>query len=479
MGTAALPLGCTAQMGRIEARTQNAAWDLAAYRARAPELTGPLTLEAALDCADRYNIEVWIAAQEQQFQHELTTAARLKMLPSLIAGADVSRRSEYDASSSVSLETGKESLEPSYSAEKTGHRYDLTATWSLLDFGISYLRARQQSNRVSIAAEQERRVRQKLALEVTRAYWQAVTARDSALAAAQIEGRVWDALTKIRQQIEGKTVSPIEGLKRETRLLELQEELRRYQRTYLAAKAELATLIGLPPGTDFVLAQVDLDGPVQTAACDVAELEEAALHNRPELFEKDREQAVTRDEARIALLELFPSPAVYWRFDFDRNNYLAFNEWNTFGLRATWDLLAIPQKLQRGAALQLQSELIAKRRTAIAVAILTQLHLALIDRAEAAGRLRSARRIAQKRHDLVTAYTSAVEDGKSHAGELLEQRMRYVQARAKELAAYAGLQVADARVQNTIGLDRPVQGSGPAQAPAAAATPAPTGLADG
>jgi outer membrane protein TolC len=478
--------GCAAESSRQTVRDQNAATDLEVYRARAPEITTPLTLSDALAYADCYNIDVWIAAQEREFQHELASQSLLKLLPSLIAGTESRHRSNLDASSSVSLERGTQSLEPSYASDQTARTWDISLTWNLLDFGISFFRARQQSSRVWMAAERERRVRQNLALEVSRAYWQAVTARQVAEEAAHVGQELAATLEAIRREIDEQTLPPVEGLRRQTRLLEDQEEVRRYQRLYLAAKTELGTLMGLRPGAAFELAKVDLDQPVPmpgamatlwdrfetgphtmpaaaTSAPEtggtpmlrslVEEWETEALRQRPELFEKDQEQSISRDEARIALAQMFPSFALLWRYDWDDNRFLAFNQWSTVGLRASWDLLAIPYQLLQRQAAELHAELVGRQRMALAVAILTQLHLAVIDCQEAAEQYEITRTILEKHRGLLAALQSAAEEGKSHAGELLEEKMKCLKAQARHRAALANLMAARARLANTLGRD--------------------------
>jgi outer membrane protein TolC len=446
--------GCVApQADRQETRELNAAADLEVFHVRAPTVEEPVTLDVALAYADRYNIEVWLAALERRFQHELTTQSLLKMLPSFIAGGNASRRSEFDAATAVSLATGEESLEPSYTSEKEIRTWNLEATWSLLDFGISFLRARQQSNRISIATERERRVRQNLAMKVREAWWQAVTSRVSAEFAAAAAEEVADALAKIRSEVAAKSISQIEGLRIETRLLELQEELRRYRRDYLSAKTELATLMGLPPGAEIELAEVDLTATPKSLTIDIEALEHEALRSRPELFEKDFEESISRDEAHLAIVRMFPDLVPFWRYDDDRNRLLSFNHWNTAGIRVTWDLLLIPQQLQQHAAMKLQTELVARRRTAIAIAILTQLHLAIIDYQDAREQLETTASIAEKRRELASAIANAASEGKSHGGEVLDQRMRHLRAQAKHLVAYARLMAAEARLSNTVGRD--------------------------
>ena len=445
--------GCVHQMERQQARYTYAAIDMAAYSARAPVITHPLTLSDALDYASRYNIDVWIAAHERKYQHEIATQSLLKMLPSLIFGAESSRRSKFNASSSESLKTREQSLEPSFSSEKQTDRWDVQAVWNLLDFGISFLRARQQENRVSIAMERERRIQQNLALEVTGAYWRAVAARESAMEAARVLQKLEGMLETVRRETEEKTLSQFDGLKREITLLDQLEQLQRYRHAHLAATTALASLIGLPVGAPITLADVDLDEPVVLFLIDVEALETEALRSRPELFERDLEEAISRDEVRVALAEMFPSVSLFWRRDEDRNKFLSFEQWSSAGLRASWNLLAIPHQIKYREAVKLQTELVKKRRTAIAVAILTQLHLSLIGYAEAADRREIVQTIATKNRALLNALQTAVNNGRSHQGELFDQRLKYLRTRARYLGAHVNLMLSGARLLNTVGRD--------------------------
>lgn len=444
--------GCQATLpSAADVRAANAEADLAAFRSYGPTIDAPLTLAAAIDYALQHNVDVWVAALEREFQAELRTQARLRLLPKLTLGYEYDERSNLDAASSRSLRTGQQSLEPSYSTERLHEAWNIGATWSLLDFGIAYYRAAQQARRVGVALEQERRVRQNLALEVTRVYWKAVAIREVARQAEAVTDDVNAQLEALAQQVDSKAVSQADALREQARLLELLDELQRYARGYRSALTELATLLGLPPGAELTLAEIELDCVPQAAGFDVAALEREALLNRPELFEKDFEHAITRDEVRIAIAKAFPNLSLFWRFDRDENLFLVHNQWNTLGLAATWDLLAIPQQLQQAGALETQAELVSRQRLAVAIGILTQLHLAVLEHAEARDAFALSGRIADTRGALLAATEAVAADGKLAATRALEERLRYLKARAKHLNQLVDIKAAEARVLNTVG----------------------------
>ncbi len=440
-------------MNLTEMRRHNAAGDIKRYEEMAVNITRPVTLDDAIRYALQHNFDVWIAKQQQQFQEELLTQSRLRMLPALEAGGEFSERSEFLATSSVSISTGRQSLESSYSTEKKTARFDLTATWDLLDFGVSYLRSRQAADRTLISSQQLRRQRQQIAFEVTRTYWQAVAAREAAQLALSIQQSIEQMRTAIDQQVQDKTITELDALKKETPLLEQMLVLSRYESNFLTAKVELARLMGLPVDAQFEIADQAFNNELIDFQFNVSELEQEALLLRPELFEQDLEQRISRDDARIAITRMFPSFATFFSFDYDDNKFLYVNNWYNIGLRASWNLLAIPQRLSEHKAAELQENLITDKRIAQAVAILSQIHIAVIDYRDAVDQIALQHEICNNRRLLVDAMKQNIEQGTSHEGELVEYQLKFLAARSRYLTNFAKIMIAQARIINTIGRD--------------------------
>ena len=70
--------------------------------------------------------------------------ANLEMLPQLVANAGFSNRDNFSGSSSSALlsssSVGDQSLVSSTSSERDVIDADLTLSWDVLDFGLSYVR---------------------------------------------------------------------------------------------------------------------------------------------------------------------------------------------------------------------------------------------------------------------------------------------------------------------------------------------------
>jgi len=442
--------GC-ATLPQEELRARNTTRDLAWARTRAPAPSAPLTLDAALAYALENSLAIWSARQEQAIQEEARTRARLGMLPSLILDAEASERSRAPANRSENLLTEEVSDDATFSADKTARQMHVTALWNLLDFGIAYLRAQQEADRVRMAAERLARARETLGLDVTGAYWRAAATRETAQVADEIEAAIGKVLVSVRAAVAENAISAVEGLAREAPLLEYQLRVRQTREDEASARAELAALLGVPPGESVELAEVRFDQPPAAQAEDVHALEAEALEKRPELRERDLEERVSLVEARAALARMFPSPAAFLRYDTDRNRFLYDRDWYTAGLRASWDLLNLPQRLHERRAAAKQADLVACRRTALTIGVLTQLHLALVDRDREQRQFELIQRISAQRAQLAEAAAQAARDGKGHAGDMIEAQMKHFVAHARYVKTYANLQTAHARILHSVG----------------------------
>ncbi|MGH9895393.1 MAG: TolC family protein, partial [bacterium] len=93
------------------------------------------------------------------------------MLPQFVSNLSYNARDKFSGASSRSLITGRQSLESSTSSDRDVGEVELGLVWNVLDFGVSYYRAKQAADRVLIAEEQKRKAVNRIAQEVRTAYW--------------------------------------------------------------------------------------------------------------------------------------------------------------------------------------------------------------------------------------------------------------------------------------------------------------------
>lgn len=448
-----LSLACSKPLDPLAERGVNAQTDLNALLANSFELSEPLTLENAIRLALKRNLDLLLAEQEHAIQQEMTDARKLEMLPSLTFSGELSRRDNTPASSSRSVITGRQSLETSQSSERTVKRWDVTAMWNLLDFGLTYLRAQQAEDRERIMEERRRRVAQNLVLDVTRAYWRAMIATKAAEGASSVIGQTNDHLERLRRRIGEKTIPLIGGLESEKDLIQMKLRLNSFERERQNALTELSALIGMLPNSHYRLALLEKPDTVAVSQYDLKALEGEALRLRSELFQQDAQERITVKDAHAAILGMFPNLSPFAGYDYDGNKYLYNNYWFIAGVKTSWDIFSIPARYQEMRTADAQQQLVRKRRMALAVGILTQVHLAYINYRDALENFQLAEDLSRVNAAILAAGRKSKNIGELGGNVLVKLEIDAFLAWIMAETAYGDMIVAHVRLQNAVGRD--------------------------
>ncbi|WP_320171225.1 TolC family protein [Maridesulfovibrio sp.] len=463
----AVPLmvaGCAAKKSPESLRALNAGKDLQFSKSKgqesmaedgnstasAPQLSGVITLDEAIAYALTHNLNAAVSKAEEDVQREMSTAAMMKMLPSLIANVERSWKSRHIPSKSVNYSTGEESLAPSISSELETATESVELSWDLLDLAINVNRWQQSGDRVKIRGLQLKRIKQNLAFEVTGAYLRAVVAKDAAKQAEKVIGYAMQRQEIINTQMEKGHISKIDGLQSSIDIAELLIRLTRYADEYKASKAELARLLGVAPNTPFELAEIDFSALPGELVMQGEEMNKEAMLSRPELFELDIEEQITSKDAEIAIMRMFPSLSPFVRYQHDANKYLTRHDWFVSGLKLSWDMLSIPEAYADQQSAAARERLVRKRRMNMAMAVLTQLRLAVIEYENYLRQVEQAKELEKLRKDLAVEVHQQVETGRLKESTLLNADQLYIVAHHARLTAAARLLTARQRILNSM-----------------------------
>ena len=114
----------------------------------------PLTLEEAAARAIKYNLDYRLQLMESALQQGVLDVSQFDMLPRLTASAGyVARDNELYSQYQTLGEPYDPNLPYSRSTESARRLAGAELSWNLLDFGVSYYRARAQADQVLIAQE--------------------------------------------------------------------------------------------------------------------------------------------------------------------------------------------------------------------------------------------------------------------------------------------------------------------------------------
>jgi outer membrane protein TolC len=417
-------------------------------------LPGPrIDLYEAFARALKYNLDQRVEIMQTAVRARELSFASYSMLPNFVANSAYAGRDNYAASSSISVLTQRQSLEPSYSQDKNFVYGDLSLSWNILDFGLSYVRARQAADAVLIAEENRRRVVSRIIEDVRTAYWRALTSERLASRLRALEGRAQTAIGDARRLYADRQTSPITALTYERELIEIRREIQRVEADLLVARSQLAALMNLPPDLPFRLAEMEgVEAGLKLGVAE-ADLVRVALENRSELREVAYRQRINAREATAALLELLPGINLIVGGNADSNRLLYNSNWVGWGARASWNLLNVFRYPERTGLIGAQDALLDKRALAVTMAVMTQVHVSRIRHALAMKEFETAAAFRQVQRRIVEQMRASASALSASEQTLIREEMNTLIAEVKFDLAHAAVQNARANVYASLGLD--------------------------
>jgi outer membrane protein TolC len=416
-------------------------------------LQGPLTLHEALARALKYNLDRRVKLMEEALARSAAHASKLDMLPQLTASAGYHDRNNDSGASSESLLSGVQSLEPSTSQQREYSTSSLGVAWNILDFGVSYYTAKQESDRVLVTQELKRKVVQNIVVDVQSAWWRALVAQQLGKEILEVREEARNALARSKQLQERFISNPLEQLKHQKTLLDLLNKLSQTYKEMSKAKVELATLINLKPGTDYDIAIPESELLPKLPDMSLHEMETMALSQRPELREEDYKQRIDALEVRKAVARMFPGLEIQFSREHNSNDYLYNNTWSQIGVQLSWNIfnLFTGQAAREHAEVRVQFD--NMRRMALSMAVLTQTHLAMRKYEEALADYNIARQLKDVEDKILKHVKAQISASRSSEQERIATRTSALRSRLRSGLAYAQLQTAVARIYHSLGVD--------------------------
>ena len=412
----------------------------------------PISFEEAVARALKYNLDYRLKLMESALASGLANLSRYDMLPNLLANAGYTARNNDSGGNSVDIDTGQPTLNNSTSQERNRRLASAEFSWNMLDFGVSYFRAKQQADQYLIAEERRRRVIQNILQDTRASYWRAVGAQRLARDAEVLGERAKSALERSREAEAQGLLPPRDALNYQRMLLDAVALLASRRQELEFAKRELAALMNVTPGTDFTVVE-GVEPALMPVPFNIAELEEVALSNRPELREEDFRMRITADEARRQLVTLLPGISFTAGAQYDSNKYLYNNNWIESGVRVSFNLMKALSYPAMKDVQEAQKRNDQARRLALSMAILTQVRVS-VERYRLALHDLDIARDSNKVDQRLASYARAAESTRADTElELIRAETRSLNSQYQRYSAYAAAQTAFGRIYNSIGLE--------------------------
>lgn len=417
-------------------------------------------LDEAIARSLKYNLDLRLKKMEVAVNEQLHEVSKYDMLPNVIAGAGYANRSNYAGGDSRPL-FGPRGSRPddalprtqnfTTSSDMSRRLASVEFSWNVLDFGVSYFRAKQRADEFLISQERRRRVIQTTVHDVRFAFWRALAAQRLAGEAETIMKQAEQAIEQSRAA-EARGAIPVQiALAYQRSLVDAIALLNARRQDLDFAKAELAALMSAP--TNGFTIKDEPEPELKPLPANVAILEDTALVNRPELREEDLRRRISADETRRQLLQAFPNLTAGIGRQFDSNSLLYNSNWIEESARVSWSLLRLLAAPQVKEAGERQLEVDDARRQALSMAVMTQMRIATLRY----GLARSDLDLAQKSLDVDARVASVARSGVRARAEseleLVRATARAAVSKYQRAIAHANAQAAYARIQHSLGQD--------------------------
>jgi len=416
-------------------------------------ISGPVDINEAIARALKYNLDQRVELMQEAVNLQQLNLATSQGLPNLVLNSGYAGRNNMLASSSFSVLSGQQSLEPSTSSDKNILEADLTLSWNILDFGLSYVRAHQAADRVLAQREARRKALNRIVEDVRTAYWRAIASERLLSRLNAIEGKTRKAMGDARALADERRTSPIAALTYQRELLEIRRQAKQIEGELRVARSQLAALMNVPPDLTFRLAGDRSGMGKPPIDMDARKLIRVAIMNRPEVRDVAYRLRTNERELDAALLETLPGIDLFVGPNVSTNSFLYNQNWIGWGAQASWNLLKVFQYPEKKTLIESQSALLDQRSLALTMAIMTQVHVSRARYVHARDELSIAGELKRVQHQLLGQIVASTTTEQTSEQTLIREEMNTIVSDVRYDLAYANLQNAYGNIYASIGLD--------------------------
>ena len=340
-----------------------------------------LSLDDAIEQAVKNNLDARVSSIENLIAQDNISLAEFRMMPNVTASGTYTTRNNDAASSSRSVLTGTQSLEPSTSSDKDRRLADIEAQWNIVDAVIAYLDGKIADDRALVAQERLKKVKQNIEIDTINAYWRAYATQQTQKTYRNIMRDGERLSHNIDTASNERLISSDTYNEQKKVILDQSKSIANLFEDQDLAKVELKSLMAMPIKQDIFLTtdpKTINNRFNRYNEKPVDELVQTALINRPELREIYLDGNISSKNIEKELIRTFPGLNLIYSRNYDSNSFLSDHSWTNFSAALTQsitDFITLPTRYR---AAQNQEILVQERRKALTAAIIAQVHIGRI-----------------------------------------------------------------------------------------------------
>lgn len=447
--------GCSSEDTYRRERIEKAELHFGRISSRMLEKGKVLGLPECIELAIKNNLDLQVSELRQKVASERVTAEMLGMLPDLTVDNNYNVRNNIPGSSSKSLVgTGGGTYGFSQSEDQDINTVKVELLFSALDFGLAYLNVLQANDRSLLEMEQTRRAEQNLRLDVVRTYFKVAALQDAIETTESLIERCRNIDSTFTELAKNRDVSILRLLDEHKRFIRLQQRMMEFRRSYQNSCIELRTLMGFTP-----LGEIKVDASVLVKATeinlpDIDLLERISLIERPELYNLDIQSNITLNEARKAILMMFPNVQMIGDFNNSSNSFLMHTSWWEIGVRAAYNVLKLPQQIAKYRALNEEVNEYEMQTLSQTIGVMAQVRISYAEMLES----RERYDLDDKVYQIYYKHMEIAQENFNIGGALSQLeidrlRLETAETQIQRTQSLSGYYVAYYRLMNAVGID--------------------------
>ena len=414
-----------------------------------------IDLYTAIALAIENNKDLKVKLLETSLANRKIEDVEFEMLPTMAANAGYTGSDRYKTTSSATVPSNDlaGSIGSSYSTsrDRDVNEQDVGFSWNALDFGLSYIRAGQSSDKFLISKELEKKAANNITKDVIRAYWNALSAEKLIKKYDPLLIKVNNALNDSQKIEELLLQKPMDALLYQKDLLDIQRALQSQKQSFINAKIELGALMGLLPNEKFVLVQTDQ--PLNELDMKLKHMEKHALVNRPELIENHYEERISIAETKAGMRSLLPGLNFNAAWTSSSNDYLMNKTNFEYGSSIGANLLNVFRAPKLKEVNEMNTEIIQEQRLALSMAVLSQVHISNIEYQMALEEYETADRYYDVSRKITEQVRNAQKIARFGELELIREEASLLVAELRRDIAFSKVQFSVAQVYTSVGVD--------------------------
>lgn len=302
-----------------------------------------INLRQAIALAIENNLEYRVKKVQSALAYKQYDLAKTELYPNIDLSYDYNHRNRDYIKTLGDVAGGSsdaQSLIPH--SIKTGN---ITFNWDILDFGLSYVRAKQAADRYLLSQEQRKQMAAMIINDVIKNYTLAYYGQELAEQLQEVKSNVEQALEATDKALEQGVGDNQAMLGYKKTLLEDYREARDYLTYFNQSRDKLLNLINYNSKTTLEQVPLKLAKPddyllkLPSIESSLLFLDTIALFFRPELGQAIYKVRETERQKSVALLEKLPSFGFNLGYNYDSDKFLKFQNWWSDNISLAWNLL--------------------------------------------------------------------------------------------------------------------------------------------